>query len=274
MRRALFHFGLVVLLAACSSTPPRTKAPSSGLPPPSAKGGYYLDDGPGENPPANFDLIADAVPRAEPLHRYANRQYVALGQSYVPDAELRPYRAEGLASWYGRRFHGKKTASGELYDMYAMTAAHRTLPIPSYARVTSLDNGKSVIVRINDRGPFHRERIIDLSYTAAHKLGYVSRGHGRVVVESIDPASFNIQGGQLGPGHYVQLGAFSKPDNAMRLRLRAQEALGLSDVQSHVTLVGEMHRVNLGPFPGVEEASGWVERARAVLGVEAAVIVR
>ena len=167
---------IVLMLGGCGSTPPSpakqsapTKQPA---PATTAKsGGYYLDDGPEANPPPNLDAIPDAVPRTEPLHRFANRTYVALGSTYTPQTERRAYSEEGLASWYGRRFHGKKTASGELYDMYAMTAAHPTLPIPSYVRVTALDNGKSVVVRINDRGPFHSSRIIDLSYTAAYKLG-------------------------------------------------------------------------------------------------------
>lgn len=195
------------LLAACAGVPQRTAAPSdadsggaarseSAAKPPapapaqpstSRSGGYYKDDGPGDNPPANLEDLPDAQPRAEPLHRYANEPYVALGQSYTPAKELVPYRQRGLASWYGRMFHGKKTSSGEPYDMYAMTGAHPTLPIPSYARVTNLGNGKSVVVRINDRGPFHPGRVIDLSYAAATRLGYVSKGHARVEVESVLP---------------------------------------------------------------------------------------
>jgi rare lipoprotein A len=109
------------------------------------------------------------------------------GKKYAPFAELRPYKQRGVASWYGKRFHGKKTSSGERYDMYAMTAAHPVLAIPSYARVTNLGNGKSVVVRVNDRGPFHDGRLIDLSYAAAYKLGYVGNGSARVEVEAIIP---------------------------------------------------------------------------------------
>ena len=141
------------------------------------------DDGPGA-PPGNLDRIADARPRSEPLNAGANSPYTALGRKYVPYQSLKPYRARGLASWYGRKFHGKPTSSGERYDMYAMTAAHT---IPSYARVTHLGNGRSVVVRINDRGPFHPERIIDLSYTAAYKLGFVNAGSAQVEVEAILP---------------------------------------------------------------------------------------
>lgn len=274
--RKLLALMLVAGLVACSSAPP-PRTPSSTTPPPGSTargGGYYLDDGPGDNPPPNLHAVADAVPRPEPLHRFANRQYVALGQTYVPDTELKPYREEGLASWYGRRFHGKRTASGELYDMYAMTAAHRTLPIPSYARVTVPETGRSVIVRINDRGPFHKGRVIDLSYTAAYKLGYIGHGSARVIVESIDPASYSISGNPLKPGHYVQLGAFGRQANAEKLLDRARGALGLPAEQAHIALIGDLHRVNLGPFANQAEADGWAEKTRAALGIETMTIVR
>ena len=150
-------------------------------------GGYYKGDGPGGPPPVNLDKIADATPRAEPLNAGANTPYTALGRKYVPYTSLTAYRTRGVATWYGRKFHGKKTASGERYDMYAMSAAHTVLPIPSYARVTNLANGKSVVVRINDRGPFHADRIIDLSYAAAYKLGYVGACSAKVEVEAILP---------------------------------------------------------------------------------------
>jgi rare lipoprotein A len=148
-------------------------------------GGYYKDDGPHERPPANLERVADAVPRREPLHKFANRPYEALGKRYVPLTSVQPFRQSGLASWYGKRYHGQKTSSGETYDMYAMTAAHATLPIPSYVRVTNLANGRSVVVRVNDRGPFKSDRVIDLSYVAAYKLGFIQAGQARVEVEAI-----------------------------------------------------------------------------------------
>ena len=163
---------VVAALAGCSTAPPSEEpAPKS-----HSKGGYYKDDGPDEKPPPNLAEAPDAQPKAEPLHRFANRPYKVFGIDYVPLAQLQPYRQRGVASWYGRRFHGNKTASGELYDMYAMTAAHPTLPIPSYVRVTHLANRRSVVVRVNDRGPFHSGRIIDLSYAAASKLGFIQAG--------------------------------------------------------------------------------------------------
>ena len=182
-----------MLVAGCAALPEPAPTPAPDIarpapkPAPTGRGGYYKDDGPGDNPPAHLDQIADAVPRVEPLHRYANRPYSRFGKDYVPLTAVGPFRQTGLASWYGRRFHGQPTSSGERYDMYAMTAAHPTLPIPSYARVTNLANGRSVVVRINDRGPFHTDRVIDLSYAAAWKLGIVEGGSGRVLIEAIVP---------------------------------------------------------------------------------------
>lgn len=172
---------LATVLAACSSAPTREPAPSR------KPGGYYLNDGPGANPPANLDQIPDAEPKAEAIKTSTARPYTVFGHTYSPMAQLGPYKARGRASWYGKRYHGQPTASGEPYDMYAMTAAHPTLPIPSYARVTNLRTGKAVTVRINDRGPFHSDRLIDLSYTAAYKLGIVGSGSDLVEVESIIP---------------------------------------------------------------------------------------
>lgn len=150
-------------------------------------GGYYKDDGPGDEIPDNLDDLPDAVPRQEPLHRFANRPYNVFGKYYTPASHVRPFRQRGVASWYGKKFHGQKTSTGERYDMFAMTAAHPTLPLPSYARITNPANGKSVVVRVNDRGPFHSNRIIDLSYAAAHRLGYIKTGSTLVEVEAIVP---------------------------------------------------------------------------------------
>lgn len=151
------------------------------------KAHYYADDGPPERIPAGLATTPDAQPREEPLNPHANRPYAALGRTYIPDTSDAPFRQRGMASWYGRQFQGNRTASGEAYDMFAMSAAHPTLPIPSYARVTNVRDGNSVIVRINDRGPFLHDRIIDLSYAAAVRLGIAGPGSGEVVVEKITP---------------------------------------------------------------------------------------
>jgi rare lipoprotein A len=148
-------------------------------------GAYYKDDGPADEIPVDLEAIPDAEPRAEPLHRAANRPYVVLGKSYIPNTSLKPYQQQGIASWYGKKFHGQKTSIGETYDMFSMTAAHPTLALPSYVKVTNPNNGKSVIVRVTDRGPFLHDRIIDLSYAAAYRLGYVDNGSALVEVRSI-----------------------------------------------------------------------------------------
>ncbi|PWF23872.1 septal ring lytic transglycosylase RlpA family protein [Corticimicrobacter populi] len=177
----LLHFvslSALLIIAGCGT---------SGYVP--GKGGYYEDDGPDSRPPSASQLerIPDATPRVEPLASGPNRPYTVLGRSYTPDTSGRPYVKRGIASWYGKKFHGNKTSNGEIYDMYAMTAAHPTLPIPSYVRVTRTSSGKSVVLRVNDRGPFHADRIIDLSYVAAHKLDLIGPGSGEVVVEWISP---------------------------------------------------------------------------------------
>ncbi|CAG1005556.1 Endolytic peptidoglycan transglycosylase RlpA [Burkholderiales bacterium] len=182
---AAFAALAAALLASCTTAP--APSPRAAAPVPSTK--YYADDGPPANPPETLDSVPDAVPRAEPLHRFANRPYVVLGREYVPATSLGPYRERGTASWYGRKFHGQRTSIGEIYDMYAMTAAHPTLPLPSYARVTGVASGRSVVVRVNDRGPFLHGRIIDLSYAAAHRLGIAQRGSGEVIVESVLPGA-------------------------------------------------------------------------------------
>jgi rare lipoprotein A len=195
---------LVLLLAGCGSAPklpgsdnavatkPHAKQKSSDslpvLPPAgSGRGGYYQDDGPGDSPPPGLLDTPDAEPKVEPYLARTNKPYTVFGKTYTPLVNEQPFKQRGIGSWYGKKFHGQKTSSGELYDMYKMTAAHPTLPIPSYARVTNLANGKQVIVRINDRGPFHSNRIIDLSYTAALKLGYLGTGSSQLEVERLLP---------------------------------------------------------------------------------------
>jgi rare lipoprotein A len=198
--------GLAVL-AGCETAPRQAAAPAAVKKPPSrvdpalpvlppagsGRGGYYKDDGPGENPPPGLMDVPDAEVKPEkPLPR-ANRPYVVFGKTYTPIAGDAPYTQRGIASWYGKKFHGQRTSSGELYDMYKMTAAHPTLPIPSYVRLTSIDSGKQVIVRVNDRGPFHSDRMIDVSYTAALKLGLLGKGSHQVLLERVMPGDLAKQ---------------------------------------------------------------------------------
>jgi rare lipoprotein A len=263
---------LAAVLAGCSSAPPYEEAAPQPAPPqaPAAKGGYYKDDGPHENPPANLAQVPDAVPRVEPLHRYANRPYTVFGRQYQPLARLQPFRQRGLASWYGKRFHGQKTASGEVYDMYAMTAAHPTLPIPSYVRVTHVASGRSVVVRVNDRGPFHPGRVIDLSYAAALRLGYIQAGHAEVELESILPGERQAQSSSL----YVQLGAFSSRENAESLHARvAQELAWLKDAVQ-VLLAGNLWRLQAGPYVSRDDARSVAQRIEAQLKLKPVLVVR
>ncbi len=296
-------------LVACGSSPSRSPATSAATSPgsatrpapaatPSSK--YYKDDGPAADTPANLDQIPDAVPRNEPLHRFANRPYTVLGQSYVPATSLRPYREQGIASWYGRKFHGQKTSIGETYDMFAMTAAHPTLPLPSYARVTNVATGKSVVVRVNDRGPFLHGRVIDLSYAAAHRLGTAARGSGEVIVESIIPGdspaltaaaplppvanvpetvaivtpappATAIAPAPPAAGFAVQLGAFQNHANAQNFLAHVQGQLASAQVEPKVREVRGIYRVYVGPYADRDEARRVADRITSAFGIDAAI---
>ena len=271
---------LGVLLQGCSvfdtrsaGRPPARGPQTTGtLPPGPTGGGYYKDDGPGDNPPANLAGIPDAVPKLEPAHPGTRKPYTALGRDYVPMADGRGYKSSGLASWYGRRYHGKPTANGEIYDMYAMSAAHPTLPIPSYVRVSNPANGRAVVVRVNDRGPFHPDRIIDLSYTAAWKLD-ILRGVTPVEVEYLDPAVPTQATAAMAvapittttplpplaptppeitaavPGAYLQIGAFANPESAEKLMRQVRDRLGDSLPGVHRLDINGLVKVQVGPYP-------------------------
>ena len=314
--KALAAIALALLLGGCGTLVRHEEAPVAPAPAPSTrpappaaaapgKGAYYKDDGPGTNPPPDLAAIPDAVPRAEPLNRYANRPYEAFGKTYVPLARLQPFREVGVGSWYGRRFQGGRTSSGEPYDMYAMTAAHPTLPIPSYARVTNLANGRSVVVRINDRGPFLSDRVIDLSYAAAWKLGYVEAGSSRVEVDSILPGSeapVQVASAEQAPppasapkptlqavpapappppaadaepqGIYLQLGAFSARESAESFRARVYRELAWLQDAIHVVAGGALYRLHLGPYRSPGEARSVADRIAAELNLRPLVVVK
>ena len=271
-------------------------------------GGYYKDDGPGDEIPDNLDDIPDAQPRLEPLHRFANKPYNVLGKSYVPDTGLRPFKQRGIASWYGKKFHGQKTSIGEPYDMFSMTAAHPTMAIPSYARVTNPANGRSVVVRVTDRGPFHADRIMDLSYAAAHRLGYINNGSTLVEVESIIPGDTTTLAfmpikppvtenrdeietlavrlmNETPPSTarasspppavvYLQLGAFSNTDNAESLRSHLARELDWLNEGIIVIPGGSLYRVQVGPYPNRSEAEKVAERIRLAYGQKPAFVTR
>jgi rare lipoprotein A len=276
-----------LFLSACGTAP---KKPEPGQP---VSPKYYSDDGPPEKVPDNLADVPDAVPRDEPFHKFANRPYTVFGQTYVPVVNKDPSKERGLASWYGRKFHGQKTASGEVYDMFAMTAAHKTLPIPSYAKVTNVKTGQSVVVRVNDRGPFHSNRIIDLSYAAAARIGIAQAGSGMVEVERLvppfdsgetlalaapaPPASATVKTPVVaseGTALWLQLGAFSSLEGAENFRTHVAGQLTWVNEQIEIVSHEGLHRVRMGPYKNLEEAAAIGDKVRRTLGVAPALIQR
>lgn len=288
-------------LSGCGTTHQKTGAepkppmPKEGYASNPKSGAYYLDDGPGANPPPNLEAIPDAIPKNEPLHRGANRPYVVFGKTYVPNVAADTFKQQGVASWYGRKFHGQKTANGETYDMYAMTAAHPTLPLPSYVRVTNPANRKSVVVRVNDRGPFHSERMIDLSFAAANRLDIARRGSGLVIIErvfansprldtpiapnvavmpltSTSAAPMTTPASNISPASpitpdagslFLQLGAFSAMENADIFRARMTRELDWNREPILVSQKDGLFRVRLGPYKTREEAEAIQAQVKA-----------
>jgi len=328
----LAPLALLLMLAACGTTQPPVreatvnpeKAPISAKPGPTPTrkptavlkkgGGFYKDDGPADEIPDGLDDIPDAEPKWEPLHKPATRPYVVLGKEYIPNTALKPYKARGIASWYGKKFHGQKTSIGEPYDMFAMTAAHTTLALPSYARVTNVQTGKSIVVRVTDRGPFHADRVIDLSYTAAYKLGLINGGSGQVEVEAIIPGEAGsttyaqvtppaaaereeylrltqrmaqeekaVQtaaivpangNGPLPAGVYLQLGAFANADNADNLKNHLGRELDWLNEPMRVVPGNGIHRVQVGPYTSRAAADRVAERIRSSHGFKPTVVIR
>lgn len=220
-------------------------------------------------PDINIDTrrIPDAVPRNEPHSKYGNpSSYRVNGHTYRVMKNSLGYHARGVASWYGKKFHGHRTASGEIYNMYAMTAAHKELPLPTWVRVTRLDNGRSVIVKVNDRGPFHDNRIIDLSWAAAKKLGITASGTGVVDIQAIDPRHYQANRPKtykaveqaatpvLKYHLYLQAGAFISRDNAQRLLHKLQTALQIQNIHAVYSTDKHLYRVRIGPLTNVDEA--------------------
>jgi rare lipoprotein A len=264
MKKNILAFVITFLLFGCQSIDPILKKESKNNSTEGEKSGaYYLDDGPEENPPGNLDEIPNAQPKYEALSKWASRPYVAFDKKYTPMTKIIPFKEEGYASWYGKRYHGKKTSIGETYDMYQMTGAHKTLPLPSYIKVTNLKNKLSVIIRVNDRGPFVDERIIDLSYVAAHRLRIIEKGSELVRIEMVNPslASKNIKEADNVPSasssikyFYIQAGAFSSEDNASYLINRLSKIQFRNSLNIKKLIKNSLHLVAIGPYDSKEIA--------------------
>jgi len=257
LRRGVLGAGLLVL-AACAPLEQKDRGPDR---------------------PVDLSQVPEAQPRHEVRTAAGNKSpYTVLGKTYYLMEDETDYRERGIASWYGQKFHGRNTSNGEVYDMFAMTAAHKTLPIPSYVRVTNLNNGRQLVVRVNDRGPFHGDRIIDLSYAAAHRLGFASQGTAPVEVEivlpggppplpyraepaqaSLEPDTKKVPGDPVGsdglpvPETFLQVGAFASRQAAEQLK---QKIAGLTAYPVAIQVLDReppLHRVRIGPVAELEQ---------------------
>lgn len=292
LTRLILLSGLSILIIGCQTKKPDDVDTYQDIAKTSPEGKYVrpLKDG-----APWWDVDVSNIPDAEPTPftgSYKKNPYTVLGKTYYPISSAIGYTSIGTASWYGTKFHGQATANGELYDLYGMTAAHKTLPLPSYVKVTNLDNGRSVVLRVNDRGPFHSDRVIDLSFAAAKKLGYAEVGTARVKVEGIDPAQWqkthssvttvtksetiqvaatpnapikeytppvdqHVQPNETNTvknGLYLQVGAFANPDAAELLR---QRLMGVTTTPVFINAVAQgktqLYRVRLGPIVNQQE---------------------
>jgi rare lipoprotein A len=279
VNKALVAVVIAVLLVGCATSKPQhvpvesrqrqeavSSAPETSLP----QSRRYRDtsDGGPSAPAVDISALVEPTPKAEPRARYGNKSpYSVLGKTYSVMPDAHHYVERGIASWYGNKFHGYMTSSLEPYDMYQFSAAHKTLPLPSYVRVTNLENGKSVVVRVNDRGPFHENRLIDLSYAAAVRIGVWPKGTGLVEVRSLDdkdaeptpPRDVSSDSGRS--RIFVQLGAFADRGNAQRTQHRIEQA-GLGPALIVTTRINsrEIHRVRVGPLQSVADADALVLR--------------
>ncbi len=263
LSRALVYL-LLLLTGACTfwgEQPPVASTPGQFLP----------GDGLPKGGSINLATIPDAIPVNLPLSKTGNRPYTVFGRQYRPLKSAKAYRAEGMASWYGTKFHGRKTASGEAYDMYAMSAAHRTLPLPSFLRVTNLSNQRSVIVKVNDRGPFVNpdQRIVDLSYAAASRLGIVATGTARVRLEAVVPDDASDGHMPLSEqSSFLQIEAFKRYADAERLLTRLSEA----GISAYIVQSSGAYNVKSGPYADADQALQYKMEIDRLLELEARVV--
>lgn len=264
-----------LILLACSSKAPSpqqsVKKPNQMVSPNAGRYQQEHDSIP-DRLPTLLEMV-DPSPKAEPLSRGGNNPYNIFGIDYAPQTQLTEFSEVGIASWYGNKFHGHLTSNGERYNMFSMTAAHKTLPLPSYVRVTNLENNQSAIVRVNDRGPFHQDRIIDLSYSAAYKIGMLQRGTARVKVELLKSPAMLAQQQQAIPLQrnpapeaggiarrcFIQLFAISDNNRARQLQQQISQQWS---VPTEIRSADGLHRVLVGPTSDVQLAQRWLNQFR------------
>ncbi|CAM2820171.1 septal ring lytic transglycosylase RlpA family protein [Vibrio mytili] len=251
-----------LVLAGCSSTSEKTSEKKQ-------TGRYELESDVAPDSPISVEHIEDAHPRYEPYSLGGNRDYHLRGQDYKIVRNAKGFTQRGRASWYGKKFQGHLTSNGEIYDMYSMTAAHKTLPLPSYVKVTNTDNGKSTVVRVNDRGPFHTGRIIDLSYAAAHKLDVIKTGTANVQIEVISVNKPNDKKSlEAHPKYVIQV---SSSKNEGRARTLGQELGQKLDTDSFLENTKESYRLLLGPFTDYSLTQATLDKVK-LLGYSSAFI--
>jgi len=263
------------VIVGCSSSPTENETETT---PPISQSDRYQEEryelkhDVAPDQPISVEHIEEITPQYEPYSLGGNKNYTVRGQRYQVIKDPTGFKQTGQASWYGKKFHGHLTSNGEVYDMYSMTAAHKELPLPSYVKVTNTDNGKSTIVRVNDRGPFHPGRIIDLSYAAASKLGMLAKGTARVEVEAINPRAWqsasraiaappssDVSAARAVPtaltsGRFIQVGAYSQAGSANRVARQLSDLYGRPTKVADVERTGQtLYRVLVGPFASVNE---------------------
>ncbi|WP_372872544.1 septal ring lytic transglycosylase RlpA family protein [Shewanella sp.] len=248
----------LALLGGCSTSPDDSSKSKQQ----SNKGRYHLKDDAYPDSAPDVSKVPDAVPRYEPYSRKGNKAYSVRGKSYDVLASAENFRESGTASWYGTKFHGYHTSNGEVYDMYSMTAAHKTLPLPSFVKVRNIDNNKEVIVRVNDRGPFHEGRVIDLSYAAAYKLDILKTGTARVIIETIYFAApeSELQASASDPNnYYIQLVASGDRNKLHHL---GKELSARYQLDYRLQKNGDLYRLQLGPLGHEGIASKLLQKIR------------
>lgn len=282
MLKKTFLVTSLVAIAGCSTLSELDKE--------TAGGRYTVRQDFAPETPIDVSMVPDATPIDIPYSRGGNRStYEVWGKKYSVLSSHVGYSAEGTASWYGLKFHGHKTSNGEIYDIYKMSAAHKSLPIPSFAKVTNLDNGKSVIVRVNDRGPFHDDRLIDLSYAAASRLDIIKRGTGRVHVEGIDATSFakhlnveiapiqaepQVAKAPIVSAGYLQVGAFSNEKSALAVQAKLAELDGVETTIEKLKRADlTLHRVVVGPLSAGISPEILIERIES-LGYSKPILIK